>query len=85
MKAWKVSWNTVQLRFEVHLYYASLPFLRKDAYVNNNRISFDIMAETEDEARRKGAEAIIEWLDRMKEEVLVEVGDEVEDGRWKRR
>lgn len=79
MKAWKVSWNTVQLKFEVHLYYASLPFFRKDAYVNNNRISFDVRAETEEEARRKGAEAIIKWLDGMKEEVLVEVEDEAED------
>lgn len=75
MKAWKVSWNTAQLRFETHLYTALpfLPFLHRDAYVNNNRISFDVMAETEDEARRKGAEAIIKWLDGMKEEVLVEV------------
>ena len=79
MKAWKVSWNTVQLKFEAHLYYASLPFLRKDAYVSNNRISFDIMAETEDEARRKGAEVIIKWLDGMKAEVLVEVEGEEGD------
>ena len=75
MKAWKVSWNTVQFRFETHLY-TSLPFLNKNSYVSNNCISFDIMAETEDEGRRKGAEAIIEWLDGMKEEVLMEVEDE---------
>lgn len=80
MKAWKVSWNTVQLRFEAHLY-VSLPFLHKDAYVNNNRISFDVRAETEEEARRKGAEAIIKWLDGMKAEVLVEVEGEEGDGR----
>lgn len=85
MKAWKVSWNTAQLKFEVHLYYASLPFLYKDAYVRNNRISFDVRAETEEEARRKGAEAIIEWLDRTKEEVLADVEGEVEDRKWKRR